>query len=310
METLPLVDPAAREAVASTPPLDLDAMSLREIRSAIVAMYPADDVTCEERFVPRADGLPDVRVLIYRPSQPQGDLPALLYLHGGGFVAGTPDMMGAASRKLAEDCGAVVVSVQYRLAPETPFPGPLEDCDAALAWIFSESKAMGIDPARVAVMGQSAGGGLAAALALRARDRGEHRLKAQFLVYPMLDYRTGTDAAPIDNPSTGECAWTRASNRYGWRAMRGPNHSVDAGDGHLSPALADDLSGLPPTFVAVGSLDLFLEEDVAYALRLSRAGVPVEAHVYPGGIHGFDSFPGRLADDYNRTFQDAIKRLL
>lgn len=219
-------------------------------------------------------------------------------------------MMGAANLQLARDNGVVVVAVQHRLAPETPFPGPVEDCYAALAWLFGEAKALGVDPSRIAVYGQSAGAGLAAATALLARDRGEHRLAAQFLLYPMVDPRTGTADALTDNPTVREFLWTRSVNRFGWDAMRGTGEVRPGRLGYFAPALAEDLANLSPTFAAVGSLDLFLEEDVDYALRLSRAGVLVEAHVYPGGVHGFDAFPGPLTDEYGADLKAAITRFL
>ena len=226
------------------------------------------------------------------------------------MIAGSADMMDAASRALAEAAGAVVAAVDYRLAPEAPFPAAVEDAHAALNWLIGEAAALGIDPARVLVMGHSAGGGLAAALALLARDRGAHRLAGQVLVYPMLDPRTGTDDAPADNPLTGEFMWTRPANRFGWDALRGPDPVPAERLGHYAPALAPLLDALPPAFIAVGALDLFLEEDVAYALRLARAGVPVEFHVYPGGVHGFDAVPGALADRFAADLQAGIKHLL
>ncbi len=310
MNTLHLVDPAAREAVAAFPPIDPQEMGLKNLRATIVSMYPTEAVAREERSVPGPGGAPAVRILIYRPERSADKLSAILYLHGGGFVAGTPDMMDSASLKLANDSGAVVVAVQYRLAPETPFPGPLEDCYAALAWLFAEADALGIDAKRIGVFGHSAGGGLAAALALLARDRRTFDLRAQFLVYPMLDPRTGTANAPVDNPIAGEFGWTRKSNRYGWDAMRGGVEVPADRIGYFAPALAEDVSGLPATFIGVGSLDLFVDEDIAFALRLVRAGTPVSAHLYSGGIHGFDGFPGTLADEFNGDLQAAISRIL
>ena len=306
-ETLHLVDPAAREAVAGPVPFDPARDTVEQFRGTVQASYPDDPIPCEERII---SGAPDVRVLLHRPQQARSPSPAILYLHGGGYVAGTPDMMASFCHRLATENDALVMAVQYRLAPETPFPGPLDDCHAALTWLVAEAEALGIDRDRIAVVGQSAGGGLAAALALLVRDRGGPALKAQFLIYPMLDPRTGTADAPVDNPTTGEFVWTRAANRFGWSALRGGQDIAPARLGHFAPALAESLAGLPPTFVAVGALDLFLEEDVAYALGLSRAGVPVELHLYPGGVHGFDAFPGALADKFHAALHTAIQRLL
>ena len=191
-------------------------------------------------------------------------------------------------RPLAEELGCVIVSVDYRLAPETPHPGPVEDCYAGLAWTFAHAGELGIDPARVGVAGESAGGGLAASLALLARDRGEHRLAFQHLTYPMLDDRTCiTDV----HPHTGAFIWTPHNNRFGWSALLGHDPGGQAVSPYAAAARAEDLSGLPPTFIATGALDLFLDEDIDYARRLIRAGVPTELHVYPGAFHGFDIHP-------------------
>ena len=308
--TFHLVDTDAREAVAGPVPFDPARDTVEQFRRAVQASYPDDFIPCEERTIPGPPGAPDVRVLLHRPQQAPSPAPAILYLHGGGYVAGTPDMMASFCQALATENGALVCAVQYRLAPETPFPGPLDDCHAALTWLVANAEALGVDPARVAVMGQSAGGGLAAALALLVRDRGGPALKAQLLIYPMLDPRTGAADAPVDNPITGEFVWTRAANRFGWSALRGGQDVAPARLGHFAPALADSLAGLPPTFVAVGALDLFLEEDVAYTLGLSRAAIPVELHLYPGGVHGFDAFPGALPDRFHADLHAAISRLL
>ena len=197
--------------------------------------------------------------------------------------------------------GVVVFSVQYRLAPE-------EDCYAALDWVFTEADNLGIDRSRIALHGQSAGGGLAAATAILARDRGNHTLAAQFLLYPMLDPRTGTDIAPNDNATEGEFLWTREANRNGWSAMQGTEPIPPARLGHFGPAQVDDVAGLPATFIAVGALDLFLEESVTYAMRLSRSGINIDLHVYPGGVHGFEAFAGANTDAYWRAFDQAIER--
>ncbi len=310
MSTLHLVAPEARDLVAQFPPIELRTDTLHRFRADVLGLYAAEPLPSEERLVPGPAGAPDVRVLIYRPESLAAPVPAILSIHGGGFVAGTPDMMGAADLRLARETGVVVVAVQYRLAPETSFPGPVEDCAAVLAWLSDAAGTLGIDPDRIAIHGQSAGAGLAAATALLARDRGGPRLAAQLLLYPMLDPRTGAADSPVDNPTLGEFLWTRSANRFGWDSMRGTGEIPADRIGHFAPALARDLSGLPPAFVGVGSLDLFLEEDMAYALRLSRAGVAVEAHVYPGGIHGFDAFPGPLADRYRADLTAAIARML
>jgi len=310
MDHLHLVDPDVRDIVAQFPPLLPTTETLPALRDAVLGLYPPAEAPYEERHVGGLKGAPDVRVLIHRPPTDAKDLPAILYIHGGGFIAGAPDMMAVASTRLAVEQNAVVVAVQYRLAPETPFPGPVEDCYAALKWMAAEADELGINAARIVIFGQSAGGGLAAATALMARDMAEPAVKAQFLLYPMLDARTGTDKAPIDNPVTGTFGWVRDSNRFGWSAMRGKAQIPAERIGHFSPAEASSLEGLPATFIAIGSLDLFLEESLAYAQRLSRAGVPLEAHIYPGAIHGFEMFAGDIADAFNSAFALAMRRAL
>ncbi len=308
MKSLSLVDPTLRDFVASLRLFDPERDALSGFRAQLLASYPPPTPALrEERFVP---GPPRVRVLVYRPRERSGVTGGIVYVHGGGFVAGSADMTDVQCQQLAERQRAVVVSVDYRLAPENPFPGPVEECHAALRWTFEHAAELGIDPRRVIIMGHSAGGGLAAAAALLHRDRGGPALAGQVLVYPMLDARTGTDEAPVDNPFTGEFGWTRAINRFAWRAMRGGGALAPGREGHFSPALARDVSALPPTFLAVGSVDLFVEEDVAYASRLSRAGVAVELHVYQGGIHGFDLFPGALSERFHVELNASLARLL
>ncbi|KFE71927.1 alpha/beta hydrolase [Hyalangium minutum] len=311
MNTLHLVDPAVRDFVASAGLFDPERDPLELFRKQLLASYaqmaPAMPDAREERWVP---GLREVRVLMYRPNAGPPPSRAIVYVHGGGFIAGAAEMTDAMCVQLANEHRALIVSVDYRLAPESPFPGPVEECYAALSWVLKESPSLGINPARVILLGHSAGGGLAAATALLHRDRGGALLAGQVLVYPMLDARTGTPEAPVDNPTTGEFGWTRAINRFAWQAMRGGASIPSERQGHYSPSLASDLTHLPPTFLAVGSVDLFFEEDIAYGMRLSRAGVPVELHVYQGGIHGFDFFPGSTTDRFSAELRAAIARLL
>lgn len=238
------------------------------------------------------------------------DAPAILFIHASGYIAGKPDWMAEANQALANAQGAIVVAVNYRLAPETTFPGPLEDCYVALRWLIENSAELGVDRARIVVMGESAGGGLAAALALLVRDRQEITLAGQVLVYPMLDPRTGTSQAPVENPTTGEFVWTRGHNRFGWNAMRDAAEIPAERLGYCAPALASDLSGLPPAFLAVGALDLFVDETADYALRLGRAAVSVEFHLYPGGIHGFDLTSSRIAGQYKAALAAALEQML
>ena len=218
-----------------------------------------------------------VGIRLFRPTGVTGQAPALLWIHGGGYVIGKAAQDDALCRRFARELGATVASVDYRLAPEHPYPGPVEDCYSALQWLV---RLPSVDPARVAIGGASAGGGLAAALALHTRDRGEIPLAAQLLVYPMLDDRT-VHRRELDNP--GLRLWNQSSNKYGWSAYLG------GADPELAvPARRQDLSGLPPAWLGVGTFDLFHDEDLAYAERLNAAGVPCEVEVVPGAFHGFD----------------------
>ena len=197
----------------------------------------------------------------------------------------------------------VVVSVDYRLAPETPFPGPVEDCYAALLWLHGAADELGIDPARIMIAGESAGAGLVAGLCLLARDRGAVVPVFQYLAEPMLDHRS----VESDHPHTGHFGWTRDHNRFGWNSMLGGAETVSP---YCSPATTEDLSGLPSTYIHIGAIDLFLEESVDYARRLTRAGVSVELHVWPGAFHAFGSTDCHVSREARRVARTAIKRAL
>ncbi|MEO6716987.1 MAG: alpha/beta hydrolase [Novosphingobium sp.] len=242
-------------------------------------------IECTERFIPGAPGDPDVRILHYTPPGTAGTpRPAILEIHGGGYVIGNADMSDAANRALADRLGCVVVSVDYRLAPETPWPGSLHDNYAALCWLAGHAAELGIDPARIALFGGSAGGGHAAALALHARNQGGPALCFQLIDYPMLDDRTCVDPEP--HPYAGEFVWTPELNHFGWKSLLGTDPGSDDVHETAAPARAKDLSGLPATYISIGALDLFLDESLEYTRRLARAGVPVELHVIPGAFHG------------------------
>jgi acetyl esterase/lipase len=214
---------------------------------------------------------------LFRPAGVTGQAPALLWIHGGGYVIGKAAQDDALCRRFARELGATVASVDYRLAPDHPYPAPLEDCYSALTWL---SRLPSVDASRLAIGGASAGGGLAAALALLTRDRGEISLTAQLLVYPMLDDRT-VYRKGLDKP--GLRLWNQSSNKFGWSAYLG-----NADRSVAVPARREDLSGLPPGWLGVGTFDLFHDEDLAYAERLKAAGVPCEVEVVPGAFHGFD----------------------
>lgn len=231
-------------------------------------------------------------VRLYRPARASGDVPALLWIHGGGYVIGKAAEDDDVCRVLTRKLGIVVAAVDYRLAPEHPYPAPLEDCYSALRWL---AQLPGVDPGRVAIGGASAGGGLAAALAFLARDRGEVRPVAQILSYPMLDDRT-IDPSLDDK---GFRLWNTASNRVGWAAYLG-----DANRAVAVPARRDDLAGLAPAWIGVGTLDLFHNEDLVYARRLADAGVPCEVYEVPGAFHGFDRLAPKAP--ISRAYMDSM----
>jgi triacylglycerol lipase len=248
-----------------------------------------------------------IRVLAYLPKEPTAHVPVLLHIHGGGYVIGSPDMMDGANRGLAADLKCAIFSVDYRLAPETRFPGAVEDCYTVLKWLTSNPDELPIDVGRIGVKGESAGGGLAAALALLVRDRGELTLAFQHLIYPMIDDRTCIVADP--HPFAGEFVWGPENNRFGWAALLGTEPGGPDISCYAAAARADRLDGLPSTFISVGALDLFLEEDLEYARRLTRAGVAVELHVYPGAFHGFQMAPSaRVSIASERDSRDAMRK--
>ncbi|MFI2839589.1 alpha/beta hydrolase [Mycolicibacterium sp. PDY-3] len=235
-----------------------------------------------------------VRVRLYRPRESTASSPALLWIHGGGYVIGSAAQDDASCRRFADALGATVVSVNYRLAPQHPYPAGLEDCYAALTWLAGLP---GVDAERIAIGGASAGGGLAAALALLARDRGEVHPAGQLMVYPMLDDRS----VGICRDDPGHRLWTHESNRFGWSAYLGtadPEVAV--------PARRKDLSGLPPAWIGVGTLDLFHDEDLDYARRLRAAGVACEVTVVDGAFHGFDGVAPKstVAQAFHRKQRD------
>jgi acetyl esterase/lipase len=274
--------PEIAAAIGALPIPDLDVDVLPLMRQGIgTAEVPLSDaVVRTDRDVP---GDPPVPVRVHRARDAEGALPCLYSIHGGGYVIGSYSMDDALFDRLCPRLGLVGVSVEYRLAPETPYPGPLEDCYRGLKWTFDHADELGVDPTRIGIGGISAGGGLAAALALLARDRGELPVAFQLLDCPMLDDRLVTASSQRE----GLPVWSRVSNTFGWRSYLGELHGRDDVPYTAAPARAVDLSGLPPAFVSVGTVDGFLDEDVDYALRLNRAGVPAELHVYPGACHGY-----------------------
>lgn len=245
-------------------------------------------VTWEDRLIPGPDGAPDLEVTIVRPSTASADpAPAVLSIHGGGMVLGTRFFGTPELIDLAERHGVVGVAVEYRLAPEHPGPAQAEDCYAALRWMTAHAAELGIDPDRVIASGQSAGGGLSAAVALMARDRGGPRLAGQLLGCPMLDDRNETVSA---RQYDGIGAWDRNNNDTAWTAIAGADRFTDRVSPYTAPARANDLAGLAPAYIEVGAAETFRDEAVDYASRIWATGGQAELHVWGGGYHGFHGF--------------------
>jgi acetyl esterase/lipase len=285
------VDPALWPLIESFPPIDLSAATLPGFRAAMVELSVVPDasshpdVGIQELKIPGGGAAaPTIRCLLFTPTQ-RPSAAALLHIHGGGFVMGSPEMDVARNIELVRATRCAILSVDYRLAPEHPHPAGLEDCHAALVWLAANAESLlGIPRGRIGVIGESAGGGLAASVALLARDRRSVALACQVLIYPMLVPPAESLDASVRDARAGRYIWTRASNDFCWSAYL----SGAPADRATIAGLARDVAGLPPTFLAVGELDLFVHDNLTYASRLLAAGCSVEAHLYPGAIHGFD----------------------
>lgn len=263
---------------------------------------PANPIDVRDTSVPGPDGAPDVPVRVYTPENRQGPVPGLVYIHGGGFVLGDLDMFESHVLQLVDQLGIVVVSVDYRLAPEHPFPAPVEDCYAALQWVAKNAGELGIDPARLGIGGESAGGGLTAGTVLMARDRGGPELCFQYLGIPELDDRLDTESMRdyVDTP-----LWNRPNAIYSWTAYLGTEPGGDDVSPYAAPARATDLSGLPPAFVTTCQYDPLRDEGLEYARRLAHAGVPTELRQYPATFHGSSLVEGAAIS--RRMFADEVE---
>ncbi|MGY4718906.1 alpha/beta hydrolase [Naumannella huperziae] len=241
----------------------------------------------DRRTAPRSDGGSPIELVAFEPAERDRRSPAVLWLHGGGTIMGTPEQSAPICERIAAEVGALVVAPDYRLAPDHPFPAGLDDCFATLQWLHTNADSLGIDPDRIAVGGESAGGGLAAALAQRAHDAGGPPIAYQALIYPMIDDRT---VLVDDHSGRGNFVWTPTSNAYAWTSYLGRPPRADEAPEYAAAARRTDLTGLPPAWIGVGDLDLFFDEDVDYARRLQDAGVPVELIIEAGMYHGADDF--------------------
>ena len=295
--------------IADAPVGDVDARRAnghRMFDHIAATTAPAEGVETERFSVTARDGTA-LDAVWYRPSSGESSGSAVLYLHGGGMIFGF-DHVGSMYDIVVRDYVAAslvpMLMVDYRVAPEHPHPAPVEDCYAALEWLAGQGDELGFDPGRLAVMGDSAGGGLAAATALMARDRGGPAIAAQVLIYPMLDDRP----SPADPALLDFLTWNYDDNLTGWGALLGDGAGGGDVSPYAAPARAADLTGLPEAYIDVGDLDIFRNEDITYARRLADAGVPTELHVHPGCPHGFEAF-AKTADVSKRTIADRVRRL-
>ena len=294
---LALVDPELkaialqlRQVTQQFTPMTLSKLAKRrQMLSAMVAPLQPD-VPAREIRIPGHGTAPDIPAWIVNEGAAQAGAaraaPAILHMHGGGFTASSARASVPHLQSMAKLLGCTIVSVDFRNAPETRFDGSLEDNYAALQWTYHHAQELGIDRTRIAVMGESGGGGHAALLAIAARDRGDIPLLFQALIYPMLDDCTGSAHKPPSH--LGAFNWNADANRFGWSCFLGEQPGTQSVPSSAVPARVQNLAGLPPTFIAVGTLDLFVDENLSYAGRLIDAGVPTEVHLAPGCFHGFD----------------------
>ncbi|MEU6351984.1 alpha/beta hydrolase [Streptomyces sp. NPDC047072] len=286
----------------------------RFMAEGVPGVEPADltaggRVRVEERHVPGPDGAPDITLLILSPVENRGPKAGIYHIHGGGMVSGDRRSGVDVALPYVAEGSAVVVSVEYRLAPEHPDPAPVEDCYAGLVWTAKNAVELGIDPERLLVMGGSAGGGLAAGTALLARDRAFPKLSHQVLICPMLDDRFETHSSRM---LEGEGGWNRGHTLYGWTSLLGERRGGPDVSPYAAPARAEDLSGLPRTYIDTGSVEPFRDEILTYARRLSEAGVSVDLHMWGGGFHGFDQVAthAAISQASNATRDEFVRRAL
>ncbi|MEU9186245.1 alpha/beta hydrolase [Streptomyces sp. NPDC048484] len=297
----------AESMAGATPPPVGDVAARRAMWEPIIGAASAAqpvpaDVTTTEYYATADDGTKITMRWYARTGAPGG--PAALFFHGGGYIFGHIDLFDGPVARYVSASGVPMLSVEYRRAPEHPFPVPVEDAYTALRWLHEHADELGVDPARIGVMGDSAGGGLAAALSILTRERGGPAIARQILLMPMLDDRTTTPDPHIEP----YLLWSYDDSRTAWPALLGDAAGGPDVPATAAPARLDDATGLPPAYIEVGQLDAFRDEDLAYALKLSRAGVPVEFHLHPGVPHEFDSIAFGI-DVARRALADRVRAL-
>ncbi len=306
------VHPELQSVLKQSPSIHYSSKTLWLIRLLISSM-PApkapEDMSIKNIKIDNRDGNAKIRLRIYQPVNPASATPVLIWMHGGGYIIGKPEMEDTVCIPFVRELGISIVSVDYRLAPKHPFPAGLEDCYSALIWAKQNSEAFGFDASRIAVGGTSAGAGLAAALAQLAHDRKEATPVFQLLTYPMLDDRT---ALHRDIDDSNSPTWSQKSNRFGWESYLGEHYGADEILAYSVPARREDLTGLPPAWIGVGTLDVFYEEDMMYAQRMKEAGIECDLNVVEGAFHGFDVIDQHLSivQEFRKSQIDALKKYL
>ncbi len=301
-EAIARLDPALSDYI-QRPQIDLNSVPLSIARAqadvSVRALFGAVATPPEVVVIAGLHDEPALEVRVHRPlnAVPKS---AILHVHGGGMVKSSASALDARIASLAQELQSIIVSVEYRLAPETLFPGPLHDCLAAWHWMMDEAENWGLAPGLCFISGDSAGGGLAAATCLYLRDSGGTLPARQILVYPMLDFQTGLCE---DNDADQRLGWNGSNNQFGWRALLG-DQPLPQGErlGHYSPAHALSFAGLPPTWIGVGTIDLFLEESIKFAAALARADNDVTLCTYKGAPHGFQTIPSKVSERFFRDY--------
>ena len=310
-DKLSKIHPELQQAARKFPALTVSNKNLWLIRLLMPLMRTprAPEVLVQNVHIPGQDDRTRIRLRVYKPESLAPPTPVLVWLHGGGYVMGRPELDDVRCTQYVRESGITVVSVDYRCAPGHPFPAALEDSYSSLKWVESHSQEVSVDAKRIAIGGESAGGGLAASLVQLAHDRQEIKPVFQLLVYPMLDDRTVLRTYVGDSDSL---IWNQKSNRFGWESYLGKKCGAADVPEYSVPARREDLSGLPPAWIGVGTVDLFHDEDMAYAQRLKGCGVECEVHVVPGAFHGFDIFAPQapVVRDFRRSQISALKRSL
>ena len=310
-DKLSKIHPELRRAAKRFPAVSVNSKNLWLARLSLRLMRTpkTPDVVIENIHIPGQDDRTKVRLRVYRPKSVAPPTPVLVWLHGGGYVAGRPEINDLCCGQYVHKLGITAVSVDYRCAPEHPFPAGLDDSYSALKWVVSHSQELGVDAKRIAIGGESAGGGLAASLIQLAHDRQEIKPAFQLLVYPMLDDRT---VLRTDLDDSCSVTWNQKSNRFGWESYLGKKCGAGDVPEYAVPARREDVSGLPRVWIGVGTVDVFHDEDMAYAERLKGCGVECEIYEVPGAFHGFDEFAPKapVSRDFREAQISALKRSL